>query len=43
MRRSRSCPWNDGLGVRISAQVYNDFQDYERLLGILREYFELEE
>ncbi len=36
-------PWNDGLGVRISAQVYNDFQDYERSLGILREYFELQE
>ena len=34
-------PFADGIGVRISAHVYNEFGDYERLLGYLRDYFGL--
>ncbi|MCB2136385.1 MAG: aminotransferase class V-fold PLP-dependent enzyme, partial [Rhodobacteraceae bacterium] len=34
-------PWQDRLAVRISAQVYNEMSDYERLLTAIRDYFAL--
>ena len=34
-------PWNDRLAVRISAQVYNELSDYEKLIVALRDYFDL--
>ncbi|MGI9394340.1 MAG: aminotransferase class V-fold PLP-dependent enzyme [Boseongicola sp.] len=33
--------WNERLAVRISAQVYNELADYEKLIMALRDYFEL--
>ena len=33
-------PWNDKLAVRISAQIYNELSDYEKLIMALRDYFE---
>jgi selenocysteine lyase/cysteine desulfurase len=34
-------PYNDELGIRISAQIYNEPQDYERLLVALKSHFDL--
>ncbi|MGI9389568.1 MAG: aminotransferase class V-fold PLP-dependent enzyme, partial [Boseongicola sp.] len=34
-------PWNEELAVRISAQVYNELSDYEKLIVAIRDYFEL--
>lgn len=33
-------PWGERLAVRISAQVYNEMEDYEALVAALRDYFE---
>ncbi|SPH24566.1 Isopenicillin N epimerase [Defluviimonas aquaemixtae] len=34
-------PWEDRLAIRISAQVYNELEDYETLVTALKDYFDL--
>ena len=34
-------PFNDGVGLRVSAQIYNELTDYERLLTALKSHFDL--